>query len=487
MTVLVIDVGTTSVRAAIVGRDGSVNHASRRRQPPATPFPGLVEIDPVALVSSAFDCAEETLSKARAAQETPVSLAVTTQRASAIAWNARTGEPVAPGLAWQDLRTAGTCLELQARGLRLSPSQSATKFAWQVLQGRSAGMDYSDIRLGTVDSWVAWKLTGSARHVTDATNAALTGLYSLASRDWSSELLDVLELDRAWLPQVVDSCGELGIANALSLHLPLRCLVGDQQASLVGQGATLRGLAKATFGTGGMLDICTGTVAPNSGERSQHGCFPIIAWQKAGEPTWGVEALMLTAGSAVDWLVEDMGLLPSAEHSESVAASCEDTDGVVVVPALLGQATPQWDFGARGAVFGLTRGTGRPQLVRAVLEGVAQSGADLLEAAEADSGFTVAALRIDGGMSSNSVFVQALADACRRPVEVSPELEATTVGAGHLAGLVDGTWASPEEIARAWQPKALVEPSGRDPHRERWRVACERASKWYPELSAITF
>ena len=487
MSVLVIDVGTSSVRAAVVDRDGSVMHTSRVRQPPTNPHPGLVEIDPVALATCAIDCAESTLAKAALEGKRPASLAVTTQRASAIAWNARTGEPLAPGLAWQDLRTAGTCLELQGRGVRLSPSQSATKFAWQVQQGRLAGVDESDIRLGTVDSWVAWNLTRASRHVTDATNAALTGIYSLATRGWSADLLAVLELDPAWLPEVVDSCGELAMADRLSTPLPLRCLIGDQQASLVGQGATLPGLAKATFGTGGMLDICTGSSVPASGERSKHGCFPIIAWQRSGEATWGLEALMLTAGSAVDWLVEDMGLLANAADSERIASECGDTDGVVVVPAFLGQATPQWDFGSRGAIFGLTRGSGLPHLVRAVLEGVAHSGADLLEAAEADAGFAVGALRVDGGMSANAVFVQALADACGRPVEVSHELEATTLGAGHLAGLADGTWASPQEIAEAWRPKTVVEPSGRDPRRDRWRTACERASRWYPELSAIEF
>ena len=487
MSVLVIDVGTSSVRAAIVGGDGNVTHTSRIRQPPTNPYPGLVEIDPVALATAAVDCAESALAKAALEGERPVSLAVTTQRASAIAWNARTGTPIAPGLAWQDLRTAGTCLELQGRGIRLSPSQSATKFAWQVQQGRLSGIDESDIRLGTVESWVAWNLTRSSRHITDATNAALTGIYSPATAGWTPDVLAALELDVAWLPEVVDSCGELGVGDALSVPLPLRCLIGDQQASLVGQGATLPGLAKVTFGTGGMLDICTGPSSPGSGERSGHGCFPIIAWQRSGEATWGLEALMLTAGSAVDWLVEDIGLLTNAADSQRVASECEDTDGVVVVPAFLGQATPQWDFGSRGAIFGLTRGSGSAQIVRAVLEGVAHSGADLLEAAEADSGLTVGALRVDGGMSDNAVFVQALADACGRPVEVSRELEATTLGAGYLAGLVDGTWASTEEIAEAWRPKTVLEPSGRDPQRDRWRSACERVSRWYPDLSAIEF
>jgi glycerol kinase len=196
---------------------------------------------------------------------------------------------------------------------------------------------------------------------------------------------------------------------------------------------------------------------------------------------------MLAAGSAVDWLVEDLGIISSAAESDAVAAACQDTGGVVAVPALLGFGTPQWDFGARGAVFGLTRGSGRPELVRAVLEGVAHSGADLLEAAERDAGLSVGHLRIDGGMSANAVFVQALADACDRPVEVSPQLEATTLGAGFLAGLAIGTWASEDDVAATWSPRAVVDPSGRPAERERWRRATERAGHWYPELSALQF
>jgi glycerol kinase len=236
-----------------------------------------------------------------------------------------------------------------------------------------------------------------------------------------------------------------------------------------------------------MLDVCLGGKAPTVETRGEAGCFPIVAWQREGEITWGIEAIMLSAGTAVDWLVEDLGLIANAAESESVAAACEDTDGVVAVPALLGLATPQWDFGARGAIFGLTRGSVRSQVVRAVLEGVAHSGADLLESAEAETGLRIEHLRVDGGMSANSVFVQALADACQRPVEVSRQLEATTLGAGYLAGLAIGTWSDIDQVAASWSPRAIVEPSGRPSHRDRWRQAVERAGGWYPELSAIKF
>jgi glycerol kinase len=378
----------------------------------------------------------------------------------------------------------GTCLELQATGFRFSPSESATKFAWLIEQaGPSAG---PDLRLGTVDAWIAWNLTEGRRHVTDATNAGVTGLYSAATPGWREDALGQLGIDPAWLPSIVDSSGEIGVASALG-DLPLAALAGDQQASLIGQSCTRPGLAKATFGTGGMLDICLGSERPPAEARTEHGCFPIVAWQTAGEVTWGREAIMLAAGTAVDWLVEDLQILDSPAESETVAATCDDTEGVVMVPALLGLGTPQWDFGARGAAFGLTRGTTRAHLVRAVLEGVAHSGADLLEATEHDTGRPVERLRVDGGMTANRVFVQALADACGRPVEVSRQLEATTLGAGYLAGLTTGMWRDLDEVAGLWAPREVVEPSDRDPGRDRWKEAVGRAARWHPDLSGISF
>ena len=482
MGILVIDVGTSSVRAAVVEPDGTVGHVHRHPLPPQTPMPGLVEFDPAAMAAAAMEVANQSLAAAGGSVE---AVGITTQRSSAIAWDAATGEPLGPGLGWQDLRTVGTCLELQADGIYFSPSEAATKFGWLLDQARTD--QRATARLGTVDSWIAWHLTERQAHITDPSNAAVTGLFSAVNRSWREDLSSRLGLDPASLPKVVDSSGQLGQATALPGSPPLCALVGDQQAALMGQGCTRPGLAKATFGTGGMLDICLGSRPPAAERRGTSGCFPIVAWQIAGDVTWGVEAIMLAAGTAVDWLVDDLNLLSTAAESEAVAGACEDTDGVVAVPALLGLATPQWDFGARGALFGLTRGSGRPQVVRAVLEGVAHSGADLLEAAEADTGLPVPALRIDGGMSANSVFVQALADACARPIEISRELEATTLGAGYLAGLAIGTWSGLDQVAASWSPRAVVEPSGRPNKIERWRRAVERAGEWYPDLSAIKF
>jgi glycerol kinase len=444
-------------------------------------MPGLVEFDPAAMAAAALMVAGEVL-----AAGGPVdAVGITAQRASAVAWDGRTGTPVGPGLGWQDLRTAGTCLELQAEGLRFSPSESATKFSWLIQQAQPDRRDH--VKLGTVDSWLAWQLTGGARHITDPSNAGVTGLYHHDGAGWDAAALERLGIPPAALPDIVDSSGALGPAVALPGAPPLCALVGDQQASLMGQGCTRPGLAKATFGTGAMLDVCIGDAGPGFATRGEGGCFPIIAWQRDGTATFGVEAIMLAAGTAVDWLVEDLGLIASAAESETVAASCDDTGGVVAVPALLGFGTPQWDFGARGALFGLTRGSGRPEVVRAVLEGIAHSGADLLEAAERDADHGIDHLRVDGGMTANAVFVQALADACGRPVEVSPQLEATTLGAGFLVGLATGVWKDLDDVAATWTPRAVVEPSGRPADRDRWRRATAQAAAWYPELSALQF
>jgi glycerol kinase len=271
---------------------------------------------------------------------------------------------------------------------------------------------------------------------------------------------------------LVDSSGVVGPATALAGAPPISGLAGDQQASLMGQGGVVPGRAKATFGTGGMLDLCTGPQAPATAARGKAGTFPIVAWSIGGTITWGVEAIMLTAGANIDWLIEDLGVLASAAESHEVAQRCTDTGGVFYVPALLGLGTPAWDYGARGTLLGLTRGSGRPEVVRAVLEGVAHRGADLLEAAEADTGITIETLRVDGGMSANPTFVQALADATGRPVEVSPVVEATTVGAGILAGVAVGTWAGVTEAAAGWSPRAVVEPGpalDRERAYGRWR------------------
>lgn len=484
-SVLVLDIGTSSVRAAIVDADAAVTHVHHTANLPDSPMPGLVEFDPIVLADAAIACARRSIADADAAGVAPVgAVGITNQRASTVVWDRATGEPVGPGLGWQDLRTVGDCLVLQGDGIRLAPNLSATKV--RHLLDQADPQRTRDLCAGTVDSWLAWRLSDGALHVTDGTNAALTGLTTRDGGDWDSSLLDALRIPPSVLPRLVDSSGLLGLATALPGAPPIAGLAGDQQASLLGQGCVAPGPAKITFGTGGMLDTVLGPERPSFAQRGGHGCFPIVTHRVGGVTTWGVEAAMLSAGTNVEWLRDDLGLLATSADSDQLAASVPDADGVWYVPALLGLGTPHWDYGARGTLLGLTRGSTAAHVVRAVLEGVAHRGADLVEAAEADGGHPITAVRVDGGMSANTTFVQAVANATGRSVEVSPVAEATTVGAGFLAGLAVGTWSSLDETAATWRPARIVEPVAVT-DRDRWREAVGRASHWLADLSALDF
>ena len=480
-SLLVIDVGTSGLRAAIVRPDGSVEHNTYRPFAPDTPFPGLVEFDAVRLAATVFEVAEFAL---RAGG--PVGgVGVTNQRASTIVWDAATGEPVGPSLGWQDLRTVGECITAAAdHGLRLAPNQSVTKVA--ALLNAFDPSRSRNLLFGTVDTWLVWKLTGGLLHVTDRSNAAVTGMLKADATGWDLDVLEIFDIPSSMLATLVDSIGIVGPATALTGSPVIAGIGGDQQASLIGQCCVRPGQAKATFGTGGMLDINTGTRPRAIKGRSGGGTFPIVAWTHDGEYTWGSEAIMLSAGTNVEWLRDDLGIIENAAESHAVGSQCATTEGVVYVPALLGLGTPKWDYGARAALFGMTRGTSRAHIVRAVLEGVAHRGADLLTAVETDAGFTVEALRVDGGMSANPTFIQALANTTGRPIEVSPHPDATTVGAGYLAGLAIGTWNGLDDIAANWRPDRIVEPTAQL-DRLQWAKAIEQSSGWIPELSALDF
>lgn len=481
MTVLVVDVGTTGLRAGAVRPDGTVDHLVHVACPPTSPFPGLVEFDPLAMADAVLSVASEVLRRCG-----PVSaVGIAAQRASTVAWDARTMRPIGNGLGWQDLRTVGECIAARSEHeLALAPNQTATKAAWLLthLPHDAAG----HLRIGTVDSWIAAVLSRGELHVTDHTNAAVTGLYDVATMDWSARTCGILGIDPSTLPRIVHSSGVIGAAHALDGAPPIASIVGDQQSSLLGQGCTRPGDTKITFGTGGMLDTVTGPSRPSAATRLPGGTFPIVAHTSQEGAAFGVEAIMLSAGTNVEWLCHDLGLIGSPAESDALAASVGSSEGVVFVPALLGLGTPHWDYGARGTLLGATRGTSRAHVVRAVLEGVAQRGADLVDAALADTGATIATLRVDGGMSRNATFLQALADAAARPVEVCAITEATTLGAGFLAGAATGTWHSIDEAAATWRPARTVDPAGPS-DRERWMDAVERARRWIPELSALDF
>jgi glycerol kinase len=480
VSILVVDVGTSGVRATVVRPDASIAVEHYREVLPDSPDAGLVEFDARVLADVTLDLARLVLVDGGPVE----AVGITTQRASTIVWDRATGEPIGPALGWQDLRTVGDCLVLQAEGLRFAPNQSATKLSWLL---NTYDPDRTrDLCFGTPDTWIAWNLSGGALHVTDLSNAAVTGLIDLDASDWHDGVLDQLRIPRSMLPTIVDSMAMIGPASALPGAPPIAGILGDQQASMLGQGVVAPGPAKITFGTGGMLDVVVGPDRPRFDTRGGGGTFPIVAWRRDGVATWGVEAIMLSAGTNVEWLRDDLGIIETSAQSHDVASQCTTSDGVVYVPALMGLGTPKWDYGARGTLLGLTRGAGRPQVVRAVLEGIAQRGADLVDAAETDGAPTIAAIRIDGGMSRNPTFVQALADATQRPVEVSPVVEATTLGAAFAAGLALGTWAGLDDIAATWRPHASVEP-GEPLDRARWADAVERAAAWFPELSGLDF
>ncbi len=485
MSYLVVDVGTSSIRTCIVRSDGRIDHESRVESLPSTPFAGLVEFDPVAMMKSVLDAAKATIRVGG-----PVDgIGIANQRGSTVIWDASTGFPLGPGLGWQDLRTIGACLEMKEQGFAIPPNASATKIS-HLLDLHDVNRKNVNIRFGTIDSWIVWNLTQGTTHVTDATNAGATSLVAPGSAGliWRDEVLEALKIPHAVLPNIVDSFGIVGEASALPGSPPIAALLGDQQASLFGQGCVLPGDTKATFGTGAMIDVVVGPGPPAILARSVEGTIPIATSQRRGTVTWGVEAIMLSAGSCVEWLRDDLAIIASSEDSAAVAQECDDTAGVIFVPALLGIATPHWDYGARGTLVGMTRGTGRSHVVRAVLEGVALHGADLVKAATRDSGAEIVRIRIDGGMSANPVFVQAFADACNLPVLVSAVTEATALGAGLGASLALGTLPTPQAIAELTQPSHVVEPSSRaESFRDRWDDAVERSRKWIPALSALDF
>jgi glycerol kinase len=482
---LVVDVGTSSVRASLVDPDGTVRSTRQVAVLPSTPEPGTVEVDAAAIGSAVLETATSVLSEAGDV----ACVGITNQRATTVIWDVATGRPIGPGIGWQDLRTVVDCLVLQGEGVRVAPNASATKLRWLVQHAPQELAATGTLRFGTIDTWVAHVLSLGELHVTDATNAGVTGLVDEDATGWDLGVLSALGLDPGLLPTIVDTCGQLGEATALQGSPPICAIVGDQQASLAGQGCIDPGQAKLTFGSGGMLDQVLGD-RPAYPSRGRSGCFPIVARQCGGTTTWGLEAVILTAGTCVEWLRDDLGLIASADETDALAASVADAAGVSFVPALLGVGTPEWDFGARGGFFGLTRGATRAHLARAVLEGVAQRGRDLVESAEVD-GLAMGALRVDGGMSANGSFLQLLADVTGRHVEVAPVLEATTRGAGLLACLGRGLLADERAIKATWQPSRKVDPeldeAQREEGRASWLLAKAQALRTIPSLSEVSF
>ena len=481
MSVLVIDVGTTGVRAAVVTERGTVGALHYEKFAPTSPSPGLVEFDANRLGELCMQLASRAIAEAG-----PVKcVGITNQRASTVAWDAMTGKAIAPAIGWQDLRTVGQCIEARLKhGIAVAPNQTATKAQWLHQQLDSSLQ--TRVRFSTVESWVAHVLSDGSIHVTDHTNAAVTGLYDSHTNEWSDEWCRIFEVTPSSMPSIVPSIGVIGHATRLEGSPVISGLIGDQQASLMGQGCIHPGDAKITFGTGGMLDQFRGDLPPTTTARATNGTFPIVAYSSAAGLTWGAEAIMLSAGSNVEWLCDDLGLVEKPADTDHVAAQAGGSGGAMYVPALLGLGTPHWDYGARGTLLGLTRGTTRENIVHAVLEGIAQRGADLVEATEGDSGLRIERMRMDGGMSRNETFVQLFANATNRPVDVCAVTEATTIGAAFAAGVGAGIWSSVAEAASTSTPLRTVEPT-QPLDRVAWAEATNRAKAWIPALSALDF
>lgn len=483
VTTLVIDVGTTSVRAAIVDSAGRVSAVHQKPLTIRTPNPGEVELDALEIATLALACAHETLAEAGPADF----VGIANQRATTIMFDATTKLPVGPALGWQDLRTVIDCLMLQPEGVRVAPNQLATKAKWLY---KNAGKPSGDIRFATIESWITFILTEGAHHVTDHSNVGLSGLINIDMASYDQHALQVLGLREEMLARIVPTAGAIGPATALPGAPLITALVGDQPSSLFGQNCVRPGQTKITFGTGAMLDQVRGPEGPTNMSRYTSGCFPTPTFSNAEGIQWGIEGIMLSAGTCIEWLKDDLGLIANAAETETLARSIASTDGVTFVPALAGLGTPQWDFGARGAFFGLTRGSTKAHLVRAVLDGIVHNAVDLIDAAVSETGYPIETVRVDGGMTANSYLVQALADASGRTIEVSGEREATTRGAGLMALVASGS-LTVDDVAEMWAPSQTVTPqldeAFRTAAREQWADSVSRAEKTIPGLSGVSF
>jgi glycerol kinase len=445
-SILALDQGTTGSTALLVHQDGTVLGRGYREFTQHYPRPGWVEHDPEEILRVSLDAMREALASTG---ERPAGIGITNQRETVVLWDRRTLASLGPAIVWQDRRTSERCRELretgadallrERTGLVADPYFSATKLEWLLKDPdvrRRA--ERGELAAGTVESWLVARLTGGAAHVTDHTNASRTLLYNLAARSWDAELLALFGVPRALLPEIVASSGTVGETepSLLGSALPIAGLAGDQQSALFGQGCWVEGMAKNTYGTGAFLLVYTGAepAAPPPGVLATVACGP------RGEPAYALEGSVFIAGAAVQWLRDGLGLLRVASESEALARSVPDTGGVHFVPAFVGLGTPHWESEARGTITGLTRGTSRAHLVRAALEAMAFSSADLLRAMTEARDLHVPVLRVDGGASANDWLMQFQADVLGIPVERPDLIETTALGAAGLAGLALGVW-----------------------------------------------
>ncbi len=489
---IALDQGTTSSRTVVFGVSGEIVSLAQQEFTQHFPKPGWVEHDAEEIWSSQRDTMAEAIERARSAGHELTALGITNQRETLVVWERATGKPVGPVIVWQDRRTARDCAELAAAGhedmvsektgLRLDPYFTGSKLAWLLRQQPELARRGAtgEVLAGTVDSWLLWKLTGGKVHATDASNASRTLLYNLADGDWDDELLAMFNVPRAMLPRVQDSSGVFGyVAEGLpGAGLPIAGIAGDQQAALFGQACFQPGMAKNTYGTGCFLLMQTGTEPM----RSQHNLLTTVAWQLAGKTHYALEGSVFVAGAAVQWVRDELRLVQSAPELSELAGTVPDAGGMVLVPAFAGLGAPHWDPLARGAMMGLTRGSNRAQLCRAVLESIALQSVDLMDAMQQDAGNPISELRVDGGATASDVLMQIQADLLGIEVVRPRVLETTALGAAALAGLAVGIWSSLDDFSRQWQRERVFtrqRPEGDSSNLRRdWKKAVERAKRW---------
>jgi glycerol kinase len=492
---LALDQGTTSSRAILFDAGGAIVASDQYEFPQYFRQPGWVEHDPGEIWDSQLRAARGVLDAAGATARDVAGIGITNQRETAVVWDRRNGEPIHPAIVWQSRQTASICDELRSRGLEdevrrrtglvIDAYFSATKirFILDAVDGAQERAERGELAFGTVDSWLLYKLTGGRVHATEYSNASRTLVFNIHTRDWDDLLLGELRIPRAMLPEVRETSGVFGAAEAdwFGAEIPIAGMAGDQQSALFGQDCTDPGRAKNTYGTGCFLLMNTGSEAPES----QTGLVTTIGWGIDGGVTYALEGSIFVAGAAVQWLRDGLGILEHAADSEAAAGSVEDTGGVYLVPAFVGLGAPYWDQLARGTLVGLTRGTTREHLVRATLESIAYQTRDVVECVQRDSGIGLAALRVDGGAAENDFLMQFQADVLGVPLERPAVLEVTALGAAVLAGLGVGFWKDRSEIEATEVGIAIFEPHMSADRREAlysgWKRAVDRSREWVEE------
>ena len=488
--ILALDQGTTSSRAIVFQRDGTVRASAQQEFRQIFPQPGWVEHDPLEIWATQSGVMHEALARARIDAGDIAAIGITNQRETTLVWERATGRPIANAIVWQDRRTAPMCDALREAGhaatfarktgLVLDAYFSGTKLRWLLdhTQGARERAERGELCFGTVDTWLVWHLTGGAAHVTDASNASRTLLFDIHAGDWDDELLELLQIPRVMLPAIVPSSSVCGTASLDGIEIPIAGIAGDQQAALFGQACLTPGLAKNTYGTGCFLLLNTGANAV----ASRNNLVTTVAWQRNDATAYALEGSVFIGGAVVQWLRDGLQVIRNAPEIETLAASVADNGGVYLVPAFAGLGAPHWDAYARGAIFGLTRGATRGHLARAALEAIAYQSADVIAAMEKDANLTLTELRVDGGAAANDLLLQFQADLLGVPVVRPKVLETTALGAAYLAGLAVGYWHNDAEIAANWRIDRRFEPA-MPRHRVAelragWNKAVTRAKGW---------